>query len=60
MNHCDIYLSFTDEDEETVEFKKTVTAKKVIFNQDETVTITLNESLDVSDVPADTSVTVAF
>lgn len=60
MNHCDIYLSFTDEDEETVEFQKTVTAKKIVFNQDETVTITLNEALDVSDVPADTSVTVAF
>ena len=60
MNHIDIQMSFTDEDDEEVNFEKTVSAKKIVFNEDETVTITLNEAIDVSDVPADTGVTVAI
>ncbi len=60
MKHVDITVDYTDEDEEDIHFEKTVAAKKVVIEDDETVTVTIDQALDVSELPEDTGIYLSF
>ncbi len=60
MKHVDITVDYTDEDEENIHFEKTVAAKKVVIENDETVTVTIDQALEVKDLPADTAIYLSF
>lgn len=58
--HVDITVDYTDEDEENIHFEKTVAAKKVVIENDETITVTIDQALDVSELPEDTGIYLSF
>lgn len=60
MKHVDITVDYTDEDEENIHFEKTVAAKKVVIENDETVTVTIDQALEVKDLPEDTAIYLSF